>query len=79
MLQFYSHYATMLELEKRELEKRSKYRELLRDAEQSQSKNRFGRKMAHQFGTQMVSWGTKLQNINTASPADIATNTKLSR
>jgi len=83
MLQFYSQYATMLELEKRErekeLERKLKYRELLWAAGQSQPRNKLGREIAHWFGTQMISWGSKLQNINTMSPTDITVNTKLTR
>ena len=48
-------------------------------AAQSQPKDKFGPKMAHWLGKQMVGWGSKLQSINAASPTDIVVNPKLSR
>jgi hypothetical protein len=73
-----SHYIAMLALEK-EINRMLKRRKLLRAAEQSRSRNRFGRKITHRFGTLMVAWGSKLQNINAVPPADIVVDTKLSR
>ena len=72
------YYAVMLELERQhKIKQEHKY--LHQAAARSQTKDKFSQKMAHWLGTQMITWGSKLQNINTASPAEIAVNTRLTR
>ena len=73
-----SYYAMVLEVERQHQKRLNEY---LRQAmAQGQTKDRFGQKIAHWLGKQMITWGSKLQDINTASPADnMVVNTELSR
>ena len=62
-----------------ERQRQKKLNEYYRQAAaQGQPKDKLGPKMAQWFGTKMIAWGSKLQSISTASPADTVVNPKLS-
>ena len=71
MYPIYFYYSIMLELE-RQSEKRLQHNNLHQSAGLRQIGNKFGQKTARWFGTQLVTWGSKLQNINTASPQTLS-------
>jgi len=71
------YYAMVLEAERQHQKKLNEY--LRQAATRGQTKDKFGRKIVHWFGTQMITWGSRLQNIDTTSPADIVVNPRLSQ
>jgi hypothetical protein len=72
-------YAVILILElARESHKKSlKRQELRRAVGQNQPRDKFGRKIAYWLGTQLVSWGAKLQGADASVTTNrVAINTK---
>ena len=65
-------YAVMMEVERQG--QRRLQRENLRQSAGGlrQTGYRFGQKIVYWLGTQMIAWGSKLQNINTVSPSRLS-------
>jgi hypothetical protein len=71
------YHVMVLEVERKRQKRLNEY--LRQAAARGETKDKFGQKIACWLGSQMITWGSKLQNINTVPHAEIAINTRLTR